>query len=491
MTTESPMAPAAPVMSLSTAMTLLRRHWMIIVIGPLIGVLLASVWTLAQSPRYTSTANALVVVGNSENLGVALTADNLAKSRAQQYALLGQSRAVSEKAVEDLPFDLGVGEALKNIEVASTSGSSQIVIRAEESSPERAQQLASAWLRGLDAQVTELEAGGVAGQSIISLKTLSDASLPLSPSSPNSLLALSIGGSLGLLAGLAIAFARYMLDNKIRSAASLESRFGLTILGTIPESARSAGNRRRLDSSDVLGLAGRADGEMSLNQRRDNFRLIESFKELRTNLQFLRPDEALRIVTVTSSHPGEGKSSVASNLAVTVAESGQRVILVDGDLRRPVIADNFGLISSVGLTDVVLGRAELADVLQTVGNHPSLQVLASGPIPPNPSEILASARFKDLIDTLAENALVLIDAPPLLPVTDAAILARRFDGCLLVVSAGRTTYDELSKSISSIRKIGGEVLGAVLNRVPVSGTAASSYQYYGNSYYGASQQPDA
>lgn len=482
MTTESPTAPAAPVISLSTAMTVIQRHWIILVAGPLIGALLAGLWTLAQSPRYTSTANALVVVGNSENLGVALTADNLAKSRAQQYALLGQSRAVSEKAVEDLPFDLGVGEALKNIEVASTSGSSQIVIRAEESSPERAQQLASAWLRGLDAQVTELEAGGVAGQSIISLKTLSDASLPLSPSSPNSLLALSIGGSLGLLAGLAIAFARYMLDNKIRSAASLESRFGLTILGTIPESARSAGNRRRLDSSDVLGLAGRADGEMSLNQRRDNFRLIESFKELRTNLQFLRPDEALRIVTVTSSHPGEGKSSVASNLAVTVAESGQRVILVDGDLRRPVIADNFGLISSVGLTDVVLGRVELADVLQTVANRPSLQVLASGPIPPNPSEILASARFNDLINALAEDALVIIDAPPLLPVTDAAILARQFDGCILVVRAGRTTHDELSKSISSIRKIGGEVLGAVLNRVPTSGTAASAYQYYGTAY---------
>ncbi|TFI01216.1 polysaccharide biosynthesis tyrosine autokinase [Micrococcus lylae] len=484
------MAPAPPVMSLSKAMSMLQRHWMILVAAPLIGVLLAGLWVLTQNPRYASTANALVVVGNSESLGVALTADNLAKSKAQQYALLGESRAVSDKAVEELPFDLSSGEALRNVEVASTSGSAQIVVRAEDSSPERAQQLASAWLGALEAQATEVEAGGIAGQSIISLETLSDASLPSAPSSPNLPLALSIGGALGLLAGLGVAVVRHVLDNKIRSAAALESRFGLTILGTVPESTRSARNRRRRDGGDVINLAGRVDGETSPKQHQDSFRLTESFKELRTNLQFLRPDEAVSIVTVTSAHPGEGKSTVAANLAVTVAESGQRVVLVDGDLRRPVVAENFGLISTVGLTDVVLGRVELADALQTVGNRPSLQVLASGPIPPNPSEILASDRFNDLINALAEDALVIIDAPPLLPVTDAAILARRFDGCLLVVSAGRTTYDEFSKAVSSIRKIDGEVLGAVLNRVPASGTAASAYQYYGATYYTASQQQD-
>ena len=121
--------------------------------------------------------------------------------------------------------------------------------------------------------------------------------------------------------------------------------------------------------------------------------------------------------------------------------------------------------------------------MQYIPALPSLTVLGAGKIPPNPSEILGSDRFRDMVLDLAREALVIIDAPPLLPVTDAAILARRFDGCLVVVGAGETTSDELNKAVSTVKSIDGDVLGVVLNRIPTTGAEASSYQYYGKSYY--------
>ena len=179
---------------------------------------------------------------------------------------------------------------------------------------------------------------------------------------------------------------------------------------------------------------------------------------------------------VTSSVPAEGKSTVTANLAVTMAAAGENVVVVDGDLRRPTLVDVFNLIPGVGVTDVLSGHAELEDVLQEWSAMPNLRVLGSGRIPPNPSELLGSLAMKTLLRTLAQDAIVLVDAPPLLPVTDAAVLTRIADGAIVVIRSGKTTDEELGKSLGNLGRVNGNVLGTILNRVPTTG--AGSYRYY-------------
>jgi capsular exopolysaccharide synthesis family protein len=185
--------------------------------------------------------------------------------------------------------------------------------------------------------------------------------------------------------------------------------------------------------------------------------------------------------------PSEGQSTVTANLAVTMAAAGENVVVVDGDLRRPTLVDVFDLVPGVGVTDVLSGAARLEDVLQRWGALPNLAVLGSGRVPPNPSELLGSKAMESLLQTLAEDAIVLIDAPPLLPVTDAAVLSRVSDGAIIVVRTGKTTQDQLGKSLGNLQKVRGRILGSVLNYVPMSGRDA--YSYYGT--YQSAVDPDS
>lgn len=487
---QQPENTAPPLISFRDLVRILRRHWVVVVVAPLVGILLAATWAALQTPRYTSTTSALVSIAAGDTIGTALTADNLAKSKTQQYAQLGNSRAVAETAVQGLTYELSPGEALAATRVEASTESALLTVQADGTSPERARELSSEWTKALGDRVTAMESGS-AGQgtgapsagSIVDVQVLSDADLPTVPSSPNTPLALALGALGGLLAGLAYALVRHLLDNRIRSAAAIEDRFGLSILGTIPKvNTNTPRNQEASPESRILVDVG-GHGPAGSENDRQRFHVIESLKELRTNIEFIRPDSAPRVITMSSAHPGEGKSTVAANLALTLAQADKPVVLIDGDLRRPALARSFGLVEGIGVTDVMLGQATAHDVMQYVPGVPSFALIGAGRIPPNPSEIIGSDRFRAMVEELARAALVIIDAPPLLPVTDAAILARRFDGCLLVVNAGRPTVDEMTKAVSSIQKIGGEVLGVVLNRVPTTGPEATSYQYYGKSYY--------
>ncbi|TPJ29162.1 CpsD/CapB family tyrosine-protein kinase, partial [Mesorhizobium sp. B2-6-6] len=355
-----------------------------------------------------------------------------------------------------------------------------------QDSPETAQALADAWVSSLAQEVSNIEnqqmpgvadAEEVTAQSVIKVLPLVEASKPSTPHSPNGRLALALGALSGLVLGLALTALRSVNDRRIKSSAALEEDFGLTVLGTIPVMSRKStkakkGREKRGSKADRAGRATLRDGRVRNADASDTavtFHFAESFKELRTNLQFIRPDNPPRIIVITSALPAEGKSTVAANTAITLAESGIPTVLVDADLRRPTVAGSFHVEGSVGLTNTVIGNAEVWDVLQPVPDVGDLKVLASGPVPPNPSEILASARLESVLRSIAEDHVVIVDAPPLLPVTDAAILAAKYDGCVLVVTAGQTTRDELAKALGNLAKVNGTVLGAVLNSVPTTG----------------------
>ena len=208
-------------------------------------------------------------------------------------------------------------------------------------------------------------------------------------------------------------------------------------------------------------------------------RSAEAFRTLRTNIQFSSLDTELKSIVVTSSGSGEGKSTVMANLAITMAESGKRVILIDCDLRKPSIHKKMGVTNSVGLTNVLVQNIKKEDCMaeSTVKN---LFILTSGPIPPNPAELLGTKKMRDFIEDLKnEFDMVLIDAPPVLAVTDAQILSTIADGVIFVASYGEAQKNAMVDAKELIDKVGGKVIGIVFNKVPeaVSG-------YYGKYYKG-------
>jgi capsular exopolysaccharide synthesis family protein len=217
--------------------------------------------------------------------------------------------------------------------------------------------------------------------------------------------------------------------------------------------------------------------------------ISEAFRALRTNLEFRSLDKPLKSLVVTSSLPEEGKSTVAANLAIAMAQAGKRVILVDTDLRRPSLAKLFSLDAARGFTTVLLNREDrgraLDEVLQPT-MVPQLRVLTSGPLPPNPAELLASESMIALLRDLEARAdLVIFDSPPLGPLTDAVVLSARVSGTLLVVRASSTRRTLVTNSINMVRKVNGTVLGTVLNMVHLKGISNYSYYYYYQTqYYG-------
>lgn len=204
--------------------------------------------------------------------------------------------------------------------------------------------------------------------------------------------------------------------------------------------------------------------------------IAEAYRALRTNLEFSNLDKSLRALLVTSAGAEEGKSTTLANLAVTIAQSGKRVILVDADLRRPTQHQIFELKNNVGLTDMARDDALLAAPPLQDSGVPNLQILTSGQLPPNPAEILGSKRMSDILAALLERAdLILFDAPPVLAVTDAVVLSAKMDGVLLVVSAGKTKRESAKKARAQLEKINARILGAVVNNVKAE--KGASYYY--------------
>lgn len=213
----------------------------------------------------------------------------------------------------------------------------------------------------------------------------------------------------------------------------------------------------------------------------DNPRSItaESYRTLRTNIQFYNVGESMQRLLVTSAGPSEGKSTTAANLAITFAQTGQRVVIVDADLRRPFLHRLFQVSNLVGLTNVMLGSASLEEALLPT-TMPSLSILPTGPIPPNPAEMLGAPRMGEILDQLHEHAdVVIIDTPPVLAVTDASVLASVVDGVILVTAAGMVSRELAQRAKTQLEAVKARVLGVVLNGVEDDATGYYSYYYYG------------
>jgi receptor protein-tyrosine kinase len=284
------------------------------------------------------------------------------------------------------------------------------------------------------------------------------ASIPTKPVLPNPLRNIAIGLALGVLLGIGLALLRDLLDNTIKSQQTLEEVTGTSVVGFIP-----------------LEKELRKVPAISFDTA--NSEAAEAFRKLRTNLQFLSVDNPPRLIVVASSTPSEGKSTTAINIALALAEAEHNVLLVDADLRRPVLHKYLDLVGQVGFSTVLSGAASLAEVLQKT-KFPRLTVLTAGAIPPNPSELLGSLTAGKVLSELrGEFDYVIVDSAPLLAVTDSALLAANADGALVVTRFGKTTREQLAHGVADLNDVGATILGAVLTMMPTRGTDSYGYGY--------------
>ncbi|HMI89349.1 MAG TPA: polysaccharide biosynthesis tyrosine autokinase [Polyangiaceae bacterium] len=320
--------------------------------------------------------------------------------------------------------------------------------------------------------------------------------LPRSPIRPRVPVNVAIGTLSGLALGIAAALGRGLLDRTVKTPDDLERGLGLPFLGLVPKigpdgsrgSYYGRGQRRKRQKEVV-------NRELIVHEQPSSG-IAEASRAIRTNLLFMAPDNPHKVLLLTSAGPGEGKTTVACCIAIAMAQAGQRVILVDCDLRRPRIHRIFGRTSDVGVTTELLNdsakllRDDLTDQLKT--EIPNLSVLPAGPIPPNPAELLHSDRFKTFLSRLSERYdRVIIDSPPIVAVTDAAILSTLVDSTVLVIKAFSTTKEVCRQGIRLLADVGAKTAGTILNFVDLDRHEYKYYHYYYRRYGYYASDPGA
>lgn len=448
-------------MELTDYIRILRKNWLLIVLATILGIGVAAAYSLTRTPLYEAQSTVFVSSQAGATIGELQQGSSFTQSRVTTYANLVTTPIVMNPVIAELDLGTTSIDLAKSVSAASPLNTTLITITVENADPIAAADIANALGASLTAAVEQIETPNGTETSPVRLTRVKDAVPPLSPSSPNVALNLALGALIGLAIGIGVAVLRHILDNRIRTPRDVEQITDRPLIGAIAFDQK-AKDRPLIVHADPLSP------------------LAESFRTLRTNLQFLDMGGRSSFV-ITSSVPTEGKSTTAINLAIALADSGRRVALLDTDLRKPKVADYLGIEGGAGLTDVLIGRVRVGDVMLPWGRR-SMFVLPAGKIPPNPSELLGSTQMQTLLEVLERDFdVVLCDAPPLLPVTDAAILAKSTSGAIVVTSAGRTTRHQLEGALDALRTVDANIAGIVLTMVPTRGP--DSYAYgYGYSY---------
>ncbi|MHA7272360.1 tyrosine-protein kinase domain-containing protein [Arthrobacter sp. TMT4-20] len=447
------------IVELSGLVRILRRSWKLIVALSVTGALLGAISALIAEPEYEAETRLFVSTQNAVNLAEVQQGNSFSQARIKSYTEMVTTPLVLQPVIDSLGLDATPAQLANKIEAGVGLDTVLLRIAVEDQSPVQAAAIAQAVADSLVSSIDSLEGTDVGGVSPVQLTVVSPATAPAEPSSPNPPINIAIGLLIGILVGLATAFLRHASDTRVRGESDLRRISDIPLLGGISFDAD-------------------ATKKPLLTQTAAQSPRAEAFRQIRTNLQFAHVSHKSKAVLITSSLPGEGKSTTAVNLAIALAQAGQSVALVDADLRRPRVDEYLGLERNAGLTTALIGRADLKDLMQPWGKD-ELYVLTAGQIPPNPSELLGSDAMKNLIDDLEQNFdAVIIDAPPLLPVTDAAVLAQQVGGVVMVIGSSKVKLHDLQKSFESLEMVDADLLGVVINLLPSRGPDAYSYAYY-------------
>lgn len=453
----------------------LRKLYWIVIIGLVAGLLVGWGASSLITKQYTATAQLYVGTASTGGSGDAYQGALLAQKQVGSYAEMADGRALAQRVVDELNLDMTADEVAGMISAGAHKDTVILDIHATSADAKQAQAIANSASAQLTFMVDDLNTrtSPTGESSAPRLAELNAANVPSSPSSPNTGMNIVLGGIVGILLGTLIALFRGMTDNRIRTRDKIEEIAQVPSVGIVSST-------RLLEESHVIDFRGAPTP------------VAEQFRELRTNLRFLDVDNAPSIIAVTSGMPGEGKSTVATNLALALADDGERVCLVDADLRRPCVATYLPgeLQGAAGLSTALSGEVDIEDVVQETAVD-GLAVVTAGAQPPNPSELLGSKRFRAALEKLdAHFDYVIVDASPVLPVTDGALVAAAADGVLLVVRHASSTTDQLTSATENLARVDAHLLGTIFTLTP-SSKKSSSYGYgYGYGEAAVTQTAD-
>lgn len=444
--------------ALRHGLRIVKAGWILILVVTVICGAAGLGFSLLQDPVYRSTTTLYVTSGSNGSSQSNLQDSLAAQQRVTSYTKLVASDAIVREAVESTTLNLSVGEAKAALTATSSPETVLLNVSARSENKDTAANLANAVARSMTDFVRELETPSGGGNPLAKLTVVTPAEPSDTPISPRTKRNTALAVLVGFALGVAAVFARDRFNNRVQGEEQIGTITKSPVLASVP-------------SDELLKKQGLIDFSSGATLA------AEAYRKLRTNLSFTSIDNPSRRIVVTSALAAEGKTTTAMNLAAALAETGKRVVLVDADLRRPQVYHRTGGMGDIGLTNYLKGDGSMADLLQP-SEVKGLQILASGPQPPNPAELLGSKKAGQGIENLsAMFDYVIIDSPPLLPVTDAAVLAQWADGVVLVARANQSRIPDIAASIEQLEAVQAKLIGVVLTDVPTRG-GAYKYGYY-------------
>jgi capsular exopolysaccharide synthesis family protein len=433
-------------MSVARAIGVLRKRWYIVLIATILGGVGAFAASSTVTPVYHSTASLYFSLrtassGSDINQGSAYT-----QAQMLSFARLATSSVVLDPVADELDGDLSTNQLRRLMSVTIPQNTVILDVRVGSTDPDRAALIANTVADSLIEAVDAVAPETSEGEATVTARSIDPASPATFQTSPNKQQDALLGAILGFLAASVALVLAAALDTRVRSESSLKAITELPVLGSIEQTPPSADPR-------------------PVAIRQPNGSAAESFRHVRSGLRFASASHETRSLAITSSVPAEGKTWLAANLAFVLAETGKRVLLIDADLRKPRLADTFGIVGAVGLTTVLIDAIPLQSAVQPWPRS-TLEILPSGAVPPNPAELLASERMKELIQQVAdEYDLVVIDTAPVQAVADATVIAQQVDSVLIVADTTRVRRAQLAATIEALERTGAHISGVVLNRV--------------------------
>lgn len=461
-------------MDLKDFYRLILRHLVFVIVSTLSGVGVAASVTWAMTPMYEAKVQLFVSTPSSAvDISALVQGSSFSQQRVKSYAQIIPSSKTLAPVIQELRLDTTPEKLAKRVKASAPLDTVLINVSVTDETPTRAALIANTIGRQFATTANELELSQAGLAPTIKVSVVKAATTPENPASPKVQLNLLLGLILGFGLGVALAIMRQIFDTTIK-------------------------NEENLDGTPLLGAIGFDEGAVEkplITQISRYAARTEAFRQLRTNLQYIRADQPPQVIAVTSALPGEGKTSSSINLALSLANSGFNTLLIEADMRRPKASKYLGLDAKApGLSELLSGKLpsneydEIQSLILKVGSDVSIDVMTSGAIPPNPAELLDSDTFARLLTMVREKYnFIVIDCPPALPVADAAIISTRTDGVVLIAAAGSTRINQYLGARDSITTVGGHILGAVLNMIPLT----RSYDDYGYRYgygYGYSRK---
>lgn len=444
-------------MPLRDYLAVVRRHWIGITIAAIAGAIAAAVLSMSSTPVYTATAQNFVALTSGTSDSDPLNGAQFAAQRVKSYTEIVSSPDVLAPVVAELGLQKTPAALGTTITVTNPPSTVLLLVSATDSNPVMAAEIANAVSVQLGKVIGKLETPNAATVAPVKVTLTDPATPPTSPSAPRTRTNIVLGFIVGLGVGVAYAFGRNAFDNTVKTQSDLDRLVDAPALGAV-----------LFDPNAKHQILSALDSKSAMS---------EGYRTVRTNLKYINVDDPVSALVITSAAPGEGKSTVACNLAIAAAQADRKVCLVESDLRRPRVTEYLQIPEASGLTEVLAGQIELDDALRDWG-HGLLTVLPPGAIPPNPSEILGSLQMAQTISNLkAKFDLVILDTPPLLAVSDAAVLASQTDGAIVVVRHGGTSRDAVSNAVAALNQVNARILGTVLNAVPAKRGYGYGYGY--------------